>query len=77
MSNSNVVIRKTVTKDNKTKTVTVEKAENGYIITFDSEYKEGDEWKYDCKKYISKTNPLDDKEEKEEMITAKEFLSGL
>lgn len=66
---------KTIRKDDMTKSICVEGCENGYIITFSKDYKVKDEWKYETKKYISKTNPLDAEEEKDEFITVKEFLA--
>lgn len=63
------------TKEGLTKRICVEKVENGYYISI---AKYGDvEGKYidECKKYISKTNPL--KSEKSEVLTLKEFLSEI
>jgi len=56
-------------KDNVHKRVEVEEVENGWIMTVNKEYtiSEGDkkEWKYECKKYISKNNPLEKKKKKD------------
>ena len=43
-----------ITKDGKTKSVCVEKCENGYIIEMYSSESED----YCCKKYISSSNPF-------------------
>lgn len=61
------------TKEGLTKRICIEKVENGYIISI-SMYGEI-EGKYvdECKKFISKTNPL--KTEKSDVVTLKEFLS--
>lgn len=45
---------------------TVEEAENGFIISYSKSYKDGDEWKYEDKKYLSKKNPLEDMSSKDE-----------
>lgn len=57
------------------KTICVEKVENGYVITIDK-YKastgEGDNYKsggYTCKKYISKENPFPTKEQSLDLAT--------
>lgn len=58
--------------DETTKTIEVRQAENGFIVRMSRSYYEGEgkekSYKYEEKEYISKTNPLDekDKEDKEE-----------
>lgn len=74
MNAEKIEFEKTIrTKEGLTKRITIDKVENGYIICI-NKYGEID-GKYidDCKKYISKTNPL--KTEKNEVLTLKEFLS--
>lgn len=43
-----------------TKTLIVEEVENGYIVSIstDGKNKKG-QWEYDCKKWISEENPLE------------------
>lgn len=62
MENERMTLSKT--DGNKTKEICVEKVENGYITTIDT-YGENEkgEYKSECKKYISTTNPLMKKEE--------------
>lgn len=61
-------------KDGSRKTVSVEQVENGYVITIDTytpSSNSGEKYidsKYECKKYISKTNPF--KKEESEMDLA-------
>jgi hypothetical protein len=64
---------KTIRKDGVTKRICISKCENGYIISI-SKYGEI-EGKYidECKKYISKTNPL--KKDDDEIVSIKDFLS--
>ena len=63
--------RKSITKDDNTKSVSVEECENGFIIEICNEGKKNGEWYYDTKKYVSKENPLKDEDEygmKDEML---------
>ena len=51
------------TKTGKEKRVSVEEIENGYLVVQNIEWKETmkdghTEWKYDTKRWFSKTNPL-------------------
>ena len=57
--------RLTVSKSDGDKDVriTVEEIENGYLITRNKDWKDGDEWKYETKKYYSKENPLPDNDD--------------
>jgi hypothetical protein len=81
------------TEDGIEKTVRGEQVENGWIITIDKNWREksdkyptGDgEYKYECKKYISKESPLDkmekniDKKNKSEnsiLDTFKQIING-
>lgn len=61
-------VRKTITKGDLTKELEVVEVENGFIITIEERGYKGKEpkreWYSNEKKYISKTNPLDDKEDK-------------
>jgi hypothetical protein len=42
-------------------TITVEQIENGFLITKNKEWKDKkSEWHYECKKYYSEKNPLED-----------------
>ena len=42
------------------KTVRVEQAENGYIVSIEKDKQDKEKgWIYECKKYISTTNPFD------------------
>jgi len=73
--------RKSVTKDNKTKSVEVKECENGFIICINEEDNSEGKWEHEEKKYISTTNPLEgelevdkDKEAKEEWKEALEAL---
>lgn len=56
-------------KDGVNKRVEVEQVENGWIMTVNKEYTMGEgekkEWKYECKRYISKSNPLEKKKKNE------------
>ena len=57
-------ISKTVDyKDGSSKTVRIRQVENGWIICIDKRFKEGEEWKYEEKEYISRKNPVEDEEE--------------
>ena len=73
-------IEKTVKKDGISKTLRVEKVENGYLITI-SKYgrneKEKDS-KYidECKKFISETNPLENNESDKKDSNIKSVVSS-
>ena len=60
------VTRKSITKDGKTKDLSITEVENGFIVCITTSYMEGEEYKSSTKKWISKTNPMPDKEGKEE-----------
>ena len=63
--------RKSITKDDTSKSVSVEECENGFIIEICNEGRKNGEWHYDSKKYVSKENPLKDEDEygmKDEML---------
>ena len=56
--------------DGVTKTVRGEECENGWVISITKEWYEGESpnrnWKNECKRYISKDNPLDKLEKSKE-----------
>lgn len=54
------------TSDGCSESIEVEEAENGFIIKTCKSYKDGEDWKYEDKKYLSKKNPLEDMASKEE-----------
>jgi hypothetical protein len=60
------VRRKSVTKDGVTKDVSITEVENGFIVCVTTSYMEGEEYKIEKKKWISKSDPMPDKENKEE-----------
>lgn len=74
---------KSETADGVTKRVSVEQVENGYIVTMEKYGKaldEDDDSKYtnDCKKYISKKNPLEGMAPKTEKESVEDkILDGL
>ena len=73
-------IEKRVEKDGISKTLRVEKVENGYIITI-SKYgrnqKEKDsEYIDECKKFISETNPLENNESDKKDSNIKSVVSS-
>lgn len=78
-----IEFEKTIRKNGMTKRICIEKCENGYIISITKygkeEYEEGEEsdepaeYINECKKYISKTNPL--KKDDSEVMSLKDFLS--
>lgn len=41
------------------RTMRVEEIENGFLVIIDTDKKVKDSWEYDCKKWFSKTNPLE------------------
>lgn len=43
----------------KSKTMRVEEIENGFIVIIDTTDSSKDKYEYDCKKWYSKTNPLE------------------
>ena len=70
--------KKSITKDEITKSVEVCEVENGYIINICEEGHKNDEWKYDEKKYISTKNPLEgEKEYKETIDPTKEIMEAI
>lgn len=71
---------KSETADGMTKRVSVEEVENGFVITMEKYGQSGEDEKYtnECKKYISKTNPLKAEDEKtEEKSDEEKILDGL
>ena len=73
-------IEKTIKKDGISKTLCVEKVENGYFITI-SKYgrnqKEKDsEYIEECKKFISETNPLENNESDKKDSNIKSVVSS-
>ena len=68
-NNGEETLEKTIRNNGITKRIRVEKAENGYIIVYneygDRKLKDGKTEYYDeTKKWISKTNPMDSKKDK-------------
>jgi len=57
-----------ISKNDITEEIEVTEAENGFIVSHSKSGYRGSgnskEWYHDCKKYISKENPLDEEEEK-------------
>ena len=71
---------KSESTDGMTKRVCVEQVENGFIITMEKYGSQGDSDKYtnECKKYISKKNPLEGMSPKtEEESYEDKILDGL
>lgn len=74
---------KSETADGITKRVTVEQVENGYIVTMEkygrsSQDSDDSEYTNDCKKYISKKNPLEGMAPKTEKESVEDkILDGL
>ena len=74
---------KSETADGITKRVTVEQVENGYIVTMEkygraSLDSDDSEYTNDCKKYISKKNPLEGMSPKTEKESVEDkILDGL
>lgn len=64
---------KTIKKDGMTKRICINKCENGYIISISCYGEKDGKYMDECKKYISKVNPL--KKEDSDVISLKEFLS--
>lgn len=60
--------KKSVTKDDVTKSVEVCEVENGFIISICEEGRMNDEWEYNEKRYISTKNPLEGEKEYKETI---------
>jgi hypothetical protein len=70
---------KSQTADGMTKRICVEEVENGFVISMEK-YGQGEDEKYtnECKKYISKTNPLKEEDIKTEEESAEDkILDGL
>lgn len=76
-------IRKSITKGDMTKELSVTEVENGFIICIEERGYKGEgekrEWYSTEKKYISKTNPLEPekKETKEETSTLLDVINAL
>ena len=74
---------KSETSDGITKRVSVEQVENGYIVTMEKYGKpsmddEDSKYTNECKKYISKKNPLEGMKPKTETESAEDkILDGL
>ena len=83
MSDNKKRWEKSETSDGITKRVSVEQVENGYIVTMEKYGKlstDEDDSKYtnDCKKYISKKNPLEGMAPKTEKESVEDkILDGL
>lgn len=80
MEHKNKRWEKSESVDGMTKRVCVEQVENGYVITMEKYGSSGDEEKYtsECKKYISKKNPLEGMSPKtEEESYEDKILDGL
>ena len=58
------VKRMSVTKDGVTKELKITKAENGFIVCITTSCMEGEEYKVDTKHWISKKDPMPEKEKK-------------
>jgi hypothetical protein len=70
--------KKSETKDGITEEIEVCEVENGFIVEHEREgmNKKG-EYIHDCKKYISKENPLEEEEEKTFSDSVKEILDEI
>ena len=68
MDNKHKRWEKSETADGITKRVCVEQVENGFVITMEKYGSSGEDEKYtsECKKYISKKNPLEGQNPKTE-----------
>jgi len=80
MEHKNKRWEKSESSNGMTKRVCVEQVENGYIITMEKYGSQGDSDKYtnECKKYISKKNPLEGMSPKtEEESYEDKILDGL
>jgi len=82
MSDNKKRWEKSETSDGITKRVSVEQVENGYIVTMEKygRTSDDDDSKYtnDCKKYISKKNPLEGMAPKTEKESIEDkILDGL
>ena len=73
-------IEKTIKKDGISKTLHVEKVENGYIITISkygrNEKEKDSEYIDECKKFISETNPLENNESDKKDSNIKSVVSS-
>jgi hypothetical protein len=58
--NDKLSIRKSIEKDGMIKSLEVNEVENGFVIKITKEGEGKDGWMYDCKTYISSTNPLNE-----------------
>jgi hypothetical protein len=78
MDNKHKRWEKSETADGITKRVCVEQVENGFVITMEK-YGSGSDEKYtsECKKYISKKNPLEGENPKTEEESASESRISL
>ena len=62
----NELLRKSITKDDTTKTLVVRRAKNGFIIEISKTWYEDNgmnekEYKHSCDYWVSKTNPFEKK----------------
>ena len=59
--NNKLSVTKTITKNGMHKSLNVEEVENGFVIKITKEGEDDKgEYKYECKTYISSSNPLAD-----------------
>lgn len=75
-------ISKEITKNGITKRLTIDEVENGFIICINKygckTNEDGEKEHFDSyKKYISKTNPLEKKEDVDEENTSSEIMEAL
>ena len=84
MSNDKKRWEKSETADGITKRVSVEQVENGYIVSMEKygrgigDSDEDDKYTNECKKYISKKNPLEGMKPNTEQESAEDkILDGL
>jgi len=57
--------------------MTITEVENGYIVCVTTTYMDGDEYKMDKKKWISKEDPMPDKKEKKETKEPKSVAEAI
>lgn len=68
---------KSIRKGNSSKTVEVDQVENGYVISIRTEGKDEDgNYKYECKRFISEKNPLENETPVKSGKDIKSVLSG-
>lgn len=65
---------KTIRNNEGSKTLRVEEVENGFIVEITKE-SHGEEYKYECKKYITSSNPMvNEVESSKDMLSEIEHL---